>query len=731
MVDKHQKQRNATHMAKGSLEVKDGTEQIPLRMHPRVFAALGADLVTNDVVAVIELVKNSYDAFAQNVWLRFRDDPVQGAYLEIEDDGNGMTRKIIEDVWCVVASPYKERNPVVKRGRKERRVAGEKGLGRLSAARLGQHLYMLTKAPDTPCWEVRVNWSDISKSDDISKSFAICRRYSETPPFQSGTRLRIYGLAAQWDQRRISDLEENLGRLISPFSDLGDFNIFLSGFDDVRAEGIEIESPEFLSRPKYCIRGSVDNNGNVNAGYSFAPISEGATRTKALAHSWGRIYDDIQDRTRFPYSSKRANCGPFSFEIRAWDIASDDTQEIAERFDFQKSQVRKAIRAHKGVSVYRDSVLVLPKSDNARDWLGLDLRRISKVGTRLSTSQIVGYVSVTAEGNPQIEDTSDRERLASCIEVAEFEEILKAVVVLLETQRDDDRIKPDLEKPMDDLFEEVSAENLLEEVVDLSEEGVEASQTIPLLRAFSSSLDSARKTIQSRFVYYSRLATVGTIAHMLVHEIRNRTTAFGSFMELVRGRFGPFRDGSINEEFRGANSSVDALERLADTFAPLASRSFRRRRRHSVLEDRIRGCLTLQRGEIERKHVQCHVPDSETAVAVDPGELDAIILNLVTNAVYWMGDVPKEKRKLEFRFVHIGKGKRVRVSVRDTGPGLDKEDMEKVFWPGVTRKPGGIGMGLTVASELVAAYGGRMSTEYLGTKDGALFAFDLPLRRRR
>ncbi len=55
--------------------------------------------------------------------------------------------------------------------------------------------------------------------------------------------------------------------------------------------------------------------------------------------------------------------------------------KIAERFDFQKKQVRKTIRAHKGISVYRDSVLVLPKSDNARDWLGLDLRRVSKVGT--------------------------------------------------------------------------------------------------------------------------------------------------------------------------------------------------------------------------------------------------------------------------------------------------------------------------------------------------------------
>ena len=217
---------------------------------------------------------------------------------------------------------------------------------------------------------------------------------------------------------------------------------------------------------------------------------------------------------------------------------------------------------------------------------------------------------------------------------------------------------------------------------------------------------------------------------MLVHEIRNRTTAFGSFLELVKDRFGPFREKYIEEESRCADNAVSALERLADTFAPLASRNFRRRRRQSGLEDQIRDCLTLHRDEIERKHVQCCVPDSETMVAVDPGELDAIILNLVTNAVYWMGDVPREDRKLEFLLTPTSNGERVRVFVHDTGPGISQEDMEKVFWPGVTRKPGGIGMGLTVASELVAAYGGRMLTEYPGTRGGASFAFDLPLRKK-
>ena len=116
---------------------------------------------------------------------------------------------------------------------------------------------------------------------------------------------------------------------------------------------------------------------------------------------------------------------------------------------------------------------------------------------------------------------------------------------------------------------------------------------------------------------------------------------------------------------------------------------------------------------------------------MDPGELDAIILNLLTNATYWMGEVPRGNRKLDFVVEPIYGGERVRLWVNDTGPGIDDEDIERVFWPGVTRKPGGIGMGLTVASELVEAYGGKMLTSHPGNLGGASFAFDVPVQKEK
>ncbi|MFC1462716.1 sensor histidine kinase, partial [Verrucomicrobiota bacterium] len=641
-----------------------------------------------------------------------------------------MTEDIIRDVWCLVATPFKADNPVVRVGKKTRRVAGEKGLGRLSVARLGDRLQILTQAPGETCWEVTVDWSSMAEGDDMAACYAQFREYPEESPFkESGTRLTVLGLKGQWDENAITDLEENLARLISPFADLGEFNIFLTPPGDSEAEEIHIESPEFLNRPKYVIAGEVDEDGSIECTYRYRPITSRKVRKKKLGLTWEQVYDQILDPKRVHFSAEGPGCGAFSFEIRAWDIGSGDTDEIAEKFDFQKSQVRKAIRAHKGISVYRDGVLVLPKSDTARDWLGLDLRRISKVGTRMSTSQVVGYVSITAEDNPDIEDTSDRERLVACLALAEFEELLKAVVGLLENERDEDRAVSDREKPMEEIFEDLSAEDLVSEVIALAEDNAKATEAVPLLEAFNEKLDKARDTIQQRFVFYSRMATVGTIAQMLVHEIRNRTTAYGAFLDFVTSRFGPFKDKALKQEYRCADDAVTALERLADTFAPLASRSFRRRLRKSMLEERIRECIGMQRGEAKRKGVEFSIPDSRTFVAVDPGELDAILLNLISNAIYWLGQVKKGKRRIVFRLSPVGQGKRIRVWVHDTGPGVDEEDVDKVFWPGVTRKPGGIGMGLTVASELVAEYGGRMSVKHPGTRGGASFGFDLPLRK--
>lgn len=702
-------------------------ETLPFRIHPRAFKALGADLVTNDVVAIIELVKNAYDAFATKVDVRFAEGADGGTIVEIQDDGSGMDRKTIEEAWFTVATPYRRDHPIASRsGQKNRRVSGEKGLGRLSAARLGDRLEMYTQARGQPCWRVRVNWASLAAADELDECSAVISRAENGPLADSGTLIRILSTKSVWNEEKLEDLRDNLARLLPPFDTAEDFELHLSAQGE--SEPVRILSPEFLKHPKYVIKGDVDAHGRTKYAYAYRAIQGEGKRRASGTLTWEQVQEQADNLTVGAIDEPR--CGPFAFEIRAWDIAPQDTHEIAERFDLRKSSVRRDIRAYKGISVYRDGVLVLPKSEQARDWLGLDLRRVGRVGPRLSTPQIVGHVAITAGRNPHIEDTSDRERLAATPEVTAFEEILRAIVSVLENERDKDRRTVTKEKRVVELFEQLSAKELVAGVDQVAKEGGSAEEALPLVREFSDKLNKAREEIETRFVYYSRLATIGTIAQMLVHEVRNRTTVIAHALQALRKQLiGPSESTAASKRIESAGHALSALDRLAETFAPLANRSFRRRMRNCVVEESILRSVAMLDGDIKAKKVQVRVPSKgATVVAVDPGELDAVLLNLLSNAVYWLGQSDEAARQIEIRIASIDDGRRMRIAVHDSGPGVPEDESERIFWPGVTNKPGGIGMGLTVAAELISEYGGRLALMRPGKLGGATFTFDIPVK---
>jgi len=702
-------------------------ESLPFKIHPRVFKALGADLVTNDVVAIIELVKNAYDAYATVVDVRFKQTESEWQ-LEIEDNGSGMSRATIEEAWLTVATPYRKKHSVAKhKGRRDRQTSGEKGLGRLSSARLGTKLEVVTQTAGGECWTLQVDWESLSKSGSLDQCVATIQRTAK-PPFEtSGTRLRIWPLQTVWNEQAWDDLRDNLARLLPPFDVLDEFAIRLSTpglFEDT----IEVKSSKVLKHPKYRVRGTVDDAGKVKYEYQFAAMQGEGHRSANGTVSWAQVKKQTEDATLKEMESP--GFGPFTFDIRAWDNASDDLLEIAERFELKKAKVKEDIKTYKGISVYRDGVLVLPKSEGTRDWLGLDVRRIGKVGKRMSTTQMVGYVAITASENPEIEDTSDRERLAATPEVLAFEETLRVIVSVMENERQKDRHEAPKEPRVSDLFKQLDAKGLVSSVAEVASAGGSASEALPLVEEFSDNLDKAREEIETRFVYYSRLATVGTIALMLIHEVRQRTTILGSVFDWLSKRIGDTgEDKDVAIKIEKGRTAVSALDKLANTFAPLANRQFKRRVRSAIIEESAKRCVEMLEGEWSAAKIAISIPTGTTTeVAVDPGELDAVLLNLLSNAVYWLAHKGGDERKIEIRIHKAAHGKRAFVEVHDTGPGVAEDMADKVFWPGVTQKPGGIGMGLTVASEIVAEYDGKLALDRKGKLGGATFLFDLPLK---
>ena len=695
------------------------SSRVPLRVHPRALAALGRDLVTDDVVAMMELVKNSYDALATRVDVRIRpagDSPGGQGYIEVADDGHGMDYNTVRDAWCVIATPSRAERPVAGSGRRARAVTGEKGLGRLAAARLGDDIRVRTKKTGGPVLEFSLNWSDLFGIQNIGDAaIRVFRLPADAFDGQHGTTIRIDSLRSEWDRDKIEDLGANLARLVSPFG-AGDFAIRLEapgrdGTADVRG----VRLPEYISEPKYRIAGRVDADGTVHWQYRYQPIgSEG-----------GR--EDARVESRARSGGPETACGPFEFEVRAWDLSTDDTRDMAEHYRETRSRIRGLIREHRGISLYRDDVLVLPKSEGARDWLGLDLRRVSRVGTRLSTSQVIGHVRITRADNPGITDTSDRERLVANPAFAEFRVSILRVMEIFENERDTDREKGRKKKSTKDLFANVTAMPLISQLESLRDEGGEVDDAILVTQTFARKLERAKTDIVRRFGYYNRLAVVGTIAQIIIHEIRSHTTVIGRSLRKAGEAAKRIGDKILGSAVELADGSAIALEDLAKRFAPLARRGYQPGRWTSVLEEEIDRCCEMLAPELRSRLVKVEQPTrTQTRVRIDPGELDSVILNLMSNSIYWMSR-RTGGRRLRFRVAPGPTVHRVTVSVDDSGPGIDVQDRELVFRPGWTRKPGGIGMGLVVASEMVEDRGGRMRTSVPGELGGATFEFDLPL----
>lgn len=705
----------------------EGTKRVEFRFHARALAALGRDLVTNDVVAVMELIKNSYDALATLVQVRIRLG--DGGYIEIIDDGHGMNYATIRDVWCVVATPFRQNSPVSNIGRRSRFVTGEKGLGRLSAARLGRNIRVITKTAGGSILEYSVNWDELIQSDELSGvGFDVSELPEETFATEHGTWIRIYSLNDTWSNEKIEDLRQNLARLMSPFASVEDFAIRLDvPGNDGEPDLQNIQPPPFMSDPKYSIEGNVDAAGTIRADYRYRPIGASEGRNRVLCERWDSIRGSRPPSGRSSPNEVNPGCGPFRFEIRAWDLNRDATSDIADHYRETRSHIRGAIASQRGVSVYRDDILVLPKSDATRDWLGLDLRRISRVGSRLSTSQVVGYVRITKSDNPHILDTSDREGLVSNSAVDEFHRLVTRIVELLEIERHSDRMDERETVATRSLFANLSVAPLVSELETLRGRGGDLGDAIKATKEFGTELERSRAVIERRFGYYNRLAVIGTIAQLVIHEIRSCTTVVGRGLRKAREVAEMTHSGSTQQAIRLSTRSVDTLEALADRFAPLASRGYSPGRRTAVLEESIDRCRNMQAEEIRSSGVAIEIPvGTRTKVRIDPGEIDAVILNLLTNSLYWMRRHDGERR-LRFRLSTAPNSNRVTVSLDDSGPGIIVEDRERVFWPGVTRRPDGIGMGLTVASELVDGRGGTMRTIVPGELGGATFEFDLPL----
>jgi hypothetical protein len=213
---------------------------------PRVIAHLGEDLIKNESIALLELVKNSYDANATKCHIQFIfDENNELSKIIIEDNGTGMDMKTIKNVYLVIGTDNKKDELSRKLRNKEfkgRYPLGEKGIGRLGVHKLGNKIELISKTKESPEIVLNIDWEKLLVAKKID-DFKIDITERKQPQYfdghedkNIGTIITIENLKTQWDRRQLRTIHRNLNSLHSPFSKGSDeFNIKIDSNQDVFA----------------------------------------------------------------------------------------------------------------------------------------------------------------------------------------------------------------------------------------------------------------------------------------------------------------------------------------------------------------------------------------------------------------------------------------------------------------------------------------------------------------
>ncbi len=535
-------------------------------------------------------------------------------------------------------------------------------------------------------------------------------------------------------------MKTELARFVPPFSEQIDFEIFLT-LPGQNQNTARIEPQQILYHPKYILKGEACEYGIFRFQYTFGEKTDSRTESGSIDLTDKKFHSEKNEGSRQSEGDVKTICGPFSMEIRVWDMDKESLLELADRFNLARkvTKIRKIISdsPFAGVSLYRDGVLVLPKQVeiddrqkvSKRDWLGINLRRISRIGNRVDLRQTIGYIEIGADRNPLLKDTADRERLVDNAASRQLQRFVFKIIGRLEELRSRDRTEPShKEPPLKDLFDDLKRSDLTRKLKSIEKNKGGWKEIHEAAKEHAATVKKAVGEIQQRFFYYSRLASVGSLAMLLQHEVGNKVPIIAALNSYIRKNIDKLKGLKYLEgRLERSENAVRSLKRLADLFSPLASRAFGTRRRNSDVAKIVEQVSMWHEKEIDKLNVVIDIESEKGATAaVDPGELAPIIDNLMTNALYWLEREPKDRRKILVEIKSDENTTRLLILFHDSGPGVEDGDEEKIFWPGVTKKDGGIGMGLTVASELVAQRDGKMFLIAPGHLGGATFHFDLP-----
>lgn len=369
------------------------TRKVHFKTHSDLKNVIGQDLINDDNIAIVELVKNGLDAGANSVRIEFL---TSGSAIIIEDNGSGMSEQDIEDKWLNIA--YSEK----KHSRPSHRIlAGNKGVGRFACDRLGSRLDMYTRKNKGQIFHLSVDWSEFEDKENLQSTIqkidirlsettdtAVLQEISKKMP-KTGTLLVITDLRQNWTRDKLMLLKRNLERFVNPIAvfDKASVDIEMIADDELVRDDQEEAHNKINGR----IENQVFSKLKFNTTYIESTINEtGTTITTELVHEGSRVYRLVEDNLDFKL-------------LRNVHIVMHYMNPYKK--GYFKRQTGVHLVEFGSVFLFVNGYRVPPYGDRNNDWLQLDNRKSQGTARRLGGRELLGLID--------IKDTDRRFRIVS------------------------------------------------------------------------------------------------------------------------------------------------------------------------------------------------------------------------------------------------------------------------------------------------------------------------------
>ena len=661
---------------------------------------LGDELIGSARLAVFELVKNAYDADANEVVVRLDLD--REPMIIISDDGEGMTPDVLQSVWLVPGDDYRQKQREMRRRthRHQRLPLGEKGLGRFAVHKLGNLISLVTRAANSDECVVQIDWNELIAKPFLDEApVRISIRQPEVfTGSRTGTRIQIQQLrTANWSRREVRRLHNQITSICSPFEEPSGFRPVLEvpGRESWIADLPDVS--EILNRAIWKFSFRLENE-KFDWSYEFRQVPGFKLDGRIVEKSGDRLKlplrsgDDRMEKKVVAGKETTQGIGPITGEFYVYDRDKEvlrrlpDTRLLASYLDETG-----------GVRVYRDGMRVYNYGEPGDDWLGLDLRRVNIPTRRISRNIILGAVHLSLETSTELIEKTNREGFVENDACMRLRRIVLGALGALEGERhlDKDRIRKLTGKPDDPTTARIE-KPIRELRRELDRQGVRRTFE-PYVAKIEHDYQSMQETLLSAGMSGLNLAVV-------FHEVERGVRVLHQV--IVEGA-----------DWKGAARQARDLMHLLDGFATLLRRDSRQQ--HSIRK--LVGAawqFNVLRLRHHRVRLVCPLLEdddrgfqSRFVFSLVLGALN----NLIDNAFYWLRvrwpDVPAED-ELPVRRLYIGLSNDFEsgpaLVVADNGTGFQGDDPENLVRPFFTRKPDGMGLGLYYANLAMELNGGRL-----------------------